>query len=108
MRYLLGCFCMLIAVSCQVDREPIVQQMIEDEVNLRMERFLESERKRCLQDIMESASRTADSLLRANPILIKIDSLARPPKVPKPPRPAFERPIDSLSVSTDTVGHEDS
>lgn len=108
MRYLLGFFFIMIAVSCQVDREPIVQQMIEDEVNLRMERFLESERKRCLQDIMESASRTADSLLRANPILIKIDSLARPPKVPKPSRPAFERPIDSLSVSTDTAGHEDS
>ncbi len=108
MRYLLlGCFCIMIATSCQVDREPIVQQMIEDEVNLRMDRFLESERKRCLEEIMESASKTADSLLRANPILIKIDSLARPPKVPKPSRPDFERPKDSLSLFTDTTDHID-
>lgn len=107
MRYLLGGLCILITVSCQVDRDPIVQQMIEDEVNLRMERFLESERKRCLNEIMESANRTADSLLRANPILIKIDSLARPPKVPKPSRPAFERPVDSLSVTTDTTDHKE-
>lgn len=99
---------MLLVFSCQVDRDPIVQQMIAEEVQVRLDRFISSEKERCLQGIMESASSTADSLLRANPILIKIDSLARPPKVPKPSRPHFQAPTDSITDTSDSILQEDS
>ena len=72
--------------------------MIDQQVESRLQEYIEAEKRRCRVKILEEASALADSILRANPVFIALDSLQRPPVPPKPPKPEFERKTDSIKI----------
>lgn len=90
--------CAWLVTSCKVDNSAQVQKMIDQQVEKRLQEYIEAEKRRCRVKILEEASTLADSILRANPIFITLDSLQRPPIPPRPPRPAFERKTDSIKI----------
>lgn len=104
-----------LVIACSQDREPIAQQLIEEHIQRRLAEHRASEKVKCKNTILEEAIATVDSILRANPIDIKIDSMTRPPVPPKPSHPEFTRRKDSIviapilpsdSISVDTVNED--
>ncbi len=86
--------------SCQqADQEELKAQLIERRIEERLNQYVAVEEEKCLTSLMSEASEVADSILRANPILIRIDSLQRPPKPSKPLPPLFDRPKDSIVIA---------
>jgi len=84
--------------ACEKDDSALRQQMIDQQVQNRLETYFAAEKKRCRVKILEEASHLADSTLRSNPVFIALDSLQRPPVPNKPPRPEFERRTDSIKI----------
>jgi len=89
----------LCIIGCEADTDALIQKMIDDRIENRLSEFVSKEKRRCLEQIMEEATLAADSALRANPILITLDSLHRPPVPSKPQRPALELPRDSVEIA---------
>ena len=85
--------------GCQADTDAIIQRMIDTRIEKRISEFISKEKERCLEKIMVEAAIAADSALRANPILILLDSLHRPPVPSKPQRPQLELPRDSIQIA---------
>ncbi|MBK8502029.1 MAG: hypothetical protein IPL46_07385 [Saprospiraceae bacterium] len=94
--FALVCACLI--GSCKVDNSVQVQMLINQQVKKRLHEYIEAEKKRCRVKILEEASTLADSILRANPVFIALDSLQRPPVPIRPPRPEFERKTDSIKI----------
>ena len=86
-------------LSCQERDEANIAKMIEERVERRLTEYVQIENDRCRIQLLEEASAVADSILRANPIRISLDSLQRPPVPPKPTKPQFERPKDSIKIA---------
>jgi len=86
--------CLVSLVSCSEDdhRDQLAQQLLDQKINERLAQFTSVHLKDCEKDLMNDAIRTVDSLLRMNPILIRLDSLERPPKPVRPSDPAFDKP----------------
>lgn len=95
--FYLAIFCLLLC-ACKEDDTALRQQMIEQQIQERLQNYIEVEQRRCRTKVMEEASNLADSLLRANPVFIRLDSLQRPPVPIKPNRPEFERRKDSIKI----------
>ncbi len=85
--------------ACTQDREPLVQELVEEEVARKLADFIATEKAKCLQEVMEEASMATDSILRANPILIRLDSLDKPSRPEKPGVPPMEKPPDSIQIA---------
>lgn len=96
-KYLIPLLC-LCCLSCERDDTELRQQMIERQIQDRLQNYMEVEKRRCMAKVMEEASALADSLLRANPVFITLDSLQRPPVPSRPDRPEFERRKDSIKI----------
>lgn len=89
----------MFVLSCQTDESVLIQQMIDQKVEERLQNYIALEKQRCKVRVLEEASRIADSLLRENPVFITLDSLQRPPVPLKPVRPEFERRKDSILIA---------
>jgi hypothetical protein len=90
---------LLIQISCgEPDHEALSQALIQRRVSEKINTFIAKEKEKCRNDLLIEASAAADSTLRANPILIQIDSLQKPPKPIKPPNPSFSRPKDTIRI----------
>lgn len=89
----------LLIIGCQADTDAIIQRMMDERIEKRISEFVTKEKERCLEKIMVEAALAADSSLRANPILILLDSLHRPPVPSKPNRPPLELPRDSIQIA---------
>lgn len=84
--------------ACEKDDTVLRQQLIDKQVSERLEIFFQAEKRRCRVKVLEEASTLADSILRANPVFISLDSLQRPPIPSRPMRPEFERKTDSIKI----------
>lgn len=85
-------------VSCDDDRDAMAQQIITSRVQDRLNKYISIELDKCWQKLNADASLAADSLIRVDPILVKLDSLQRPPKPVKPSMPIFQRKKDSVQI----------
>lgn len=88
----------LVFFSCEKDDSVLRRQMIDEQVESRLQLYFNAEKKRCRDKILEEASMLADSILRANPVFITLDSLQRPPIPIRPAPPEFERKKDSIKI----------
>lgn len=96
-RYIVGIGFVFILTNCQQpDRDALVKPIMENRLEERLTVIKEHERNKCYEELMEGAIKIADSLLRENPLLIKIDSLERPPKPAKPIAPEIQKPTDTV------------
>ena len=100
MRYLYWTV-LLFVISCRPPDHSAEQQILMDKrLQSKINKFIVDEVAKCRQELLITASATADSLLRAtNPILIQIDSIERPAKPVKPTQPNFQRPKDSITIA---------
>ncbi|NND09416.1 MAG: hypothetical protein HKN87_23835 [Saprospiraceae bacterium] len=89
----------VIISACTDDRDAIAQQIIASRIQERLQTYISIEVEKCWQEMHTEASLTADSLIRLDPILVKLDSLQRPPKPVKPNMPAFQRKKDSIEIA---------
>lgn len=98
-RYWFICFVFFCLHSCHdEDRERLVEELIQVKVKQRLDQFSRVSLQDCEKNLMNDAVRMVDSILRLNPILIKLDSLQRPPKPDKPPKPAFAKPNETEAL----------
>lgn len=88
-----GLFCLLI-LSCNQDKEAIVQAKVAERVNA----FKAKKSMECRESLFEKAEKTVDSLLLAEAQNALNDSLARM-RPGRPFQPPAVLPIDSLKVS---------
>jgi hypothetical protein len=72
--------------------------MVDQQVEKRLQEYIAAEKRRCRVKILDEASTLADSILRANPVFISLDSLQRPPVPLRPPNPEFERKTDTIRI----------
>jgi len=86
-------------VSCDDGRDAMAQQIITSRVQDRLNMYITIELNKCWQEMNVKASLAADSLIRVDPILVRLDSLQRPPKPVKPSIPVFERKKDSVQIA---------
>jgi len=86
-------FCLLI-LSCNQDKEAIVQAKVAERVNA----FKSKKSLECRETLLEKAERTVDSLLLTEAQNALNDSLARM-RPGRPFQPPAVLPIDSLKVS---------
>ena len=97
-------------LTCSTDRQALVEPVIEQRIQERMKTIQKRSREKCYEELMEEALMAVDSLLQSNPLLVKIDSLTRPPIPEKPVEPILIRPKDSLSlaplINTDTLSKD--
>ena len=96
---IIGIFLLLLMSGCQEKDDAIIQELIDQRIEERLTEYIMLEKQRCLARLLEEASAFADSILRANPVLIKLDSLQRPPVPLKPIKPTFERRKDSVKIA---------
>ncbi|NND34770.1 MAG: hypothetical protein HKN76_19450 [Saprospiraceae bacterium] len=89
----------ILSFSCQERDEAIIAELMEKRVAERLSEYIRVEKERCQERLLDEASVLVDSILRANPIEISLDSLQRPPVPFKPVKPDFERPKDSIKIS---------
>lgn len=89
----------LLLFECQDKDDIIIKQLIDQRIERRLSEYISVERQRCTERLLEEASQLADSLLRANPVMIQLDSLQRPPVPLKPTKPTFERRTDSVKIA---------
>ena len=99
MRFLLFTIPTILLACGQADQGILMQELMDRRVHERLTTFIESEKSKCKSSLLKEASQVADSILRANPILIQIDSLMKPPKPLKPPNPNFIRPDDTIKIA---------
>ncbi len=85
--------------GCVDDRDDIAQEIIRSRIESRLGTYIKGEVRKCWEDLLIDASLAADSLIRTDPILVKLDSLQRPPKPVKPSPPLFERKKDSVEIA---------
>ena len=86
-------------LSCRPDRATVVAKLIEDRMETRLDQYQSGEWEACRRKAMLDAGRMADSLLRANPLIIQLDSLQRPPIPPRPIRPEVMKKPDSIVIA---------
>ena len=89
----------LLILGCQDKDDIIIKQLIDQRIEKRLNEYITVEKQRCAARLLEEASELADSLLRANPVMIQLDSLQRPPVPIKPTKPIFERRTDSVKIA---------
>ncbi len=98
-RYWFICLIFFCLLSCHdADRERMVEDLIQVKVKQRLDQFSRVSLQDCEKNLMNDAVRMVDSMLRLNPILIKLDSLQRPPKPEKPAKPAFAKPNETEAL----------
>ncbi len=98
----------ILVIGCGGNRDELAEQLIQERVQAKLDVFIAAEKQRCWDKMWEDASRTADSLLRLNPIRVRLDSLTRPPKPLKPSRPHFEPQVDTIGIKVPGVDTIDS
>ena len=89
-------FIFILTYCHQPDREELVKPLMEERLEERLSEVKNHERNKCYETLMTDAIKIADSLLRENPLLFKIDSLERPPKPSKPVAPEIQKPSDTV------------
>ena len=93
---LLLCSSFLFSCEKKTDKEAI-QELIEETAQKRLDDFRRIRMKRCWQDVMEEASRVADSILLEEARLRR-DTLLKPPKPDKPDKPEIKTLLDSTPI----------
>jgi hypothetical protein len=86
----------LLAGCKQPDRDALVKPIMDKRLHDRLNEVRTREKLSCYEALMKDALKIADSLLRENPLLIKIDSLERPAKPLKPIAPEIQKPVDTV------------
>jgi hypothetical protein len=92
-------FLLILLFGCEDKDESVIKEMIDQRIEKRLNEYITIEKQRCKTRLLEEASVIADSLLRANPVMIQLDSLQRPPVPIKPTKPTFERRTDSVKIA---------
>jgi hypothetical protein len=73
------------------------QAIIDEGVEILLAQFVNKQKKRCWDDIVDNASRRVDSLVRAEAIGGRVDAVEKPDRPNKPSRPALKQLPDSLN-----------
>lgn len=88
----------LLMMACEEDRtEELKAQLIQERVEERVNRVVETRRMRCTAAMFKEANRIVDSILIAQAKSNK-DSIPKPPKPSKPDRPIPISPSDSATI----------
>lgn len=86
--------------ACNDDRrnEEAVRELIESSVEQRIQNFREVRMQRCYEAVVAAASDIADSILIERALQAR-DTIPKPPRPARPPKPEVRKPEDSLLVS---------
>lgn len=97
MKKLLVCILILsfIFPSCIRDDEGPDPEVVARGLEIRLTSFRERQIKHCREEALEKAAVIADSLIAEMAFRLK-DTLVRPDRLPKPAKPDFTSPPDSL------------
>lgn len=76
--------------------EKVRQQMMDSQVERRLDTYIRQQRTACYERILEEAVAMVDSTFRVDPISISLDTIGRPPLPIKPGSPNFQLPNDSV------------
>ena len=81
------------------ERSVKIQQLVDKEVDKRIENYRNIRMKKCKEKILETAGKRADSIIiaRAKEMKVLQDTLQRPIAPGRPDRPELLPPIDSSS-----------
>jgi hypothetical protein len=86
----------LLMVAC---KERVSQeQLIESAVEIRLSQWREEQIKMCRDQALVKAEEYVDSVLVAISLETKLDTISKPEKPMKPPKPSFRKKPDSLVV----------
>lgn len=98
-RIIFTLLCVLALPGCGEDdrNQKAVQAVIEEEVAKRVQAYRQTRMQRCYEQVLEEASKLADSILILEARLER-DTLHKPPKPEKPEKPEIKTVLDSLPV----------
>lgn len=87
-------FLLLPACNNRVSQEDLIQAAVE----IRIRQWEETQLAQCKDRAMEKAEDYVDSLLLATSLQSKLDTIPKPSKPVKPPKPVFREKPDSVVV----------
>jgi len=86
--------CLLISCKERVTQEELIQAALEIKLN----QWRESQIDACRENALMKAEQYVDSLLLANSLETKLDTIPKPGKPTKPSKPSFKTKPDSVVV----------
>lgn len=90
------CLC-LMATSCSKEVEQ--EDLIKSAVEIKIGQYQSNQLKECMGNAYRDAEDYVDSLLVAISLEQKLDTIPKPTKPNRPPKPAFKNKPDSLVVN---------
>jgi hypothetical protein len=87
---------MLLFFSCT--KEVTQEELIKSAVQLKLDQWQASQIKICREEAYQKAEAYVDSLLLVTSLENKLDTIPKPEKPVKPPKPAFKAKPDSVIV----------
>jgi hypothetical protein len=88
---------LIIMFGFQRDKGPD-PEVVQKGVEIKIDQFRKRKYKECKKRALERALVVADSLMAAQALFIKNDTINRPPRAIKPEKPKFAPVPDSISV----------
>ena len=73
-------------------------EIVQKGIEIKIDQFRKRKQKECKKRALERALVVADSLMAAQALFIKTDTINRPPRAIKPEKPQFAPVPDSISV----------
>jgi len=74
------------------------KEMVQQEIDKKLAAFRQKESKKCREKILKRATEIVDSTLIARAMTERIDTIQRPAKPIKPPRPDMKKAKDDTAV----------
>ena len=94
--YIIPCLAFLMMVSCA--KEVSQEELIEAAVQLKIEQWKTAQLNDCRQKTYNKAEAYVDSLLVVMSLGTKLDTIPKPSKPIKPPKPSFKTKPDSVII----------
>ncbi len=95
------CIAAMLFSAQQSERALIIKQLMDEEIERRVEKYKAARAKRCRELILNAASQKADSIVitMAKELRIIQDTVNRPAAPDRPNRPVPLKPIDSTAAA---------
>lgn len=85
-----------IILSCSPQEKVTIEDLRQEEIQKRIDQYIENKKVNCYKTSMDKAIKTADSLLKLDAVKYVEDSLKRPPLPTKPHLTIKPPPKDSI------------
>ncbi len=87
---------LLLGIACTKEKKMTLEELRQQEIDKRVNQFIDNRQTECHQKTMDRAISMADSLLKINAVKYVQDSLLRPPLPPKPEKKIKPQPKDTV------------